>query len=149
MEKSVSVFLQASPQVRQLRADTPGAVSHLHFLGNCLVMGNFFQLMFQLPERPRRALCHMAEGRQAGHCPISHGGCNMNCYVCFDYATYLLWLPKKRQDLAQVFLCVDDIRRDHCSITSVCNPLHYFLFAHAMVGDQYKMVMPSILCMRR
>jgi hypothetical protein len=64
----------------------------------------------QLSQGTRQALCTEVESEQAGHAPLSCGAQGskhdlclmaasaiyMNPYVCFNYASYLLRLPKKQ-----------------------------------------------------
>ena len=151
MEKSVGVFLRvvASDSLEQIPAELRVICI---FSAIACAWDNFFSLCANYPKgqgehvaawlrvnKPGTALYHVvgAQGSRHNLCLEAAPAIYMNRYVCFDYASYLLRLPKKtRQHPAAVFICVDDIQRDHRSITFVRNPLHFFLCAHAMAGSQ-------------
>ncbi len=151
MEKLISFFL-ASCFIIKLRADTPGTLSHLHFLGHCLSLVYFFGLCANYPKSQGGALCGVVEGEQAGNSTISCYGCARikawslphGCSRNIHEPQYLLQLPRlfvatakeTREHLAKVFVCVKDYWGDHRSVPPVRNPLHIFLFANTMAGDQ-------------
>jgi hypothetical protein len=89
-------------------------LSHLHFLGHCSSLGYFFSLCANYPKgqgehfaawlrviKPGTPLYHVmgAQGSRHDLCLMAAPTIYMNRNVCFDYASYLLQLPKKQENI--------------------------------------------------
>jgi len=113
MEKSVSMFLQVvmSDSLEQIHTEL--RVTRI-FLAIACAWDKFFSLCANYPKgqgehfaawlrvnKPGTALYHVfgAQGSRHNLCLEAAPAIYMNRYVCFDYSSYLLHLPKKQDNI--------------------------------------------------
>ena len=113
--------------------------------------------------KPGTALYHVvgAQGSRHNLCLEAAPAIYMNRYVCFDYASYLLRLPKKQDNILLRCLFVLMTSKEIIAQSrlyailyiSFCVPIDGWQPRHQSsesgVLDQYRLVTLSIRCMRR